>query len=77
MHGERVAPQSEVIRAILLEDIPCCRSPAPVTKILKVSWNGRATKHVFSLLAHSCSRGYTRRGYCGCRPRRLTWTMPS
>ena len=29
MLKERIAPQSEVIRAILLEDSPCCGGPAP------------------------------------------------
>ena len=27
MLGERVAPQSEVIRVIVLEDSPCCEVP--------------------------------------------------
>ena len=31
MLEERVVPQSEVIRAILLEDSPCCGSPAPAS----------------------------------------------
>ena len=29
MIGDRIVPRSEVIRAILLEDSPCCGMPAP------------------------------------------------
>ena len=39
MLRERVAPQSEVIRAIVLEDSPCCGGPAPALPLLSMTYS--------------------------------------
>ena len=39
--GEHVVPRSEVIRAILLEESPCCGVPAPIAVAVEVDAEAR------------------------------------